>query len=279
MRPDPILPSPGKLGVANGTAFHVYGKGQPLVLIHGVGMSQAVWAPQMAAFADRYQVVVYDMLGHGDSRLPAEQASLGDYAAQLLDLLDVLDIPAAHVVGHSMGALVALEFALNHPERTRSVTALNAVYCRSPEQSAAVMQRAETLADIGNDVTVEATLERWFDAPTPPHLLSTAMLVRGLLKSVDPVGYARTYRLFASSDRAHVDRLPTLTVPALFMTGELDPNSSPAMSQAMAAATPQARLEILPGERHMMSLTAPEIVNQRLRAFLEAAVPVDDNPN
>jgi (E)-2-((N-methylformamido)methylene)succinate hydrolase len=263
----------GKTGESAGT----------VVLIHGVGMNQSVWAPQIEALAVSFQVVVYDMLGHGESALPTPAPTLDEYASQLEALLDALQIERAHVVGHSMGALVALEFALMHPQRTASVAALNAVYDRTPAQREAVMTRAATLDDtragvgasVGAGVDthsgVDATLSRWFGDPIPVHLTQAAHAVRELLVSVDPIGYARTYRLFASSDDAHVGRLANLTVPALFLTGECDPNSSPAMSRAMAAAAPFGRAEIIDDERHMMNVTDPARVNARLIAFLNEA--------
>jgi len=263
-------------GEAAGTSYSVYAPhsaeaGATVVLIHGVGMNQTVWWPQIAALTASYQVVVYDMLGHGDSALPTATPTLDEYASQLSALLDAMHIERAHVVGHSMGALVALEFALTHPQRTLSVVALNAVYDRTPEQREAVMTRAGTLGDVPLDTGVDATLSRWFGDPVPGHLTQAAQAVRGLLLSVHPIGYARTYRLFACSDDAHVGRLASLAVPALFLTGECDPNSSPAMSRAMAAATPFGRAEIIENERHMMNVTDPEGVNERLLAFLAQA--------
>jgi pimeloyl-ACP methyl ester carboxylesterase len=263
-------------GEAAGTSYSVYtpqsaAARATVVLIHGVGMNQTVWSPQIEALTASYQVVVYDMLGHGDSALPTAAPTLDEYASQLKALLDAMRIERAHVVGHSMGALVALEFALRHPQRTLSVVALNAVYDRTPAQREAVMTRAATLGNVPLDTGVDATLSRWFGDPVPGHLTQAAQAVRGLLLSVDPVGYARTYRLFACSDDAHVGRLASLAVPALYLTGERDPNSSPAMSRAMAAATPFGRAEIIANERHMMNLTDPEGVNERLLAFLAEA--------
>lgn len=263
-------------GEALGTSYSVYAPRSEearatVVLIHGVGMNQSVWSPQIGALSTRYQVIVYDMLGHGDSVLPSAAPTLDEYAAQLKLLLDAMRIERAHVVGHSMGALVALEFALTHPQRTLSVVALNAVYDRTPAQREAVMTRAATLGDAPLDTGVDATLSRWFGDPVPGHLTQAAQAVRGLLLSVDPVGYARTYRLFASSDDAHVGRLASLAVPALFLTGECDPNSSPAMSRAMAAVAPFGRAEIIANERHMMNVTDPDGVNERLLGFLAEA--------
>lgn len=255
--------------VVGGTAFSVHGSGEPLVLVHGVGMGKEIWTPQIAAFSRDYQVIVYDMLGHGGSALPAADVTLRDYANQLAGLLDHLGIAAANVVGHSMGALVALEFALAYPQRVLRVAALNAVFMRSAAQRAAVLERAAALAHTGVSATVDSTLDRWFGQPVPAELEQSASMVKHFLNTVNPQGYARTYQLFASSDAVHADGLPALAMPALFMTGECDPNSSPEMSRAMAALAPQGQLDIVAAERHMMNVTAPERVNRRLRIFLE----------
>jgi pimeloyl-ACP methyl ester carboxylesterase len=251
------------------------GRGEAVILIHGVGMNASVWDPQTRALSRDHELVAYDLLGHGGSSLPPADASLSDYSDQLLSLMDALGIDRAHLVGHSMGALVALEFALTHPGRLSRVAALNAVYCRTAEQRQAVQRRAQSLEHEGDPTANEGTIARWFGDPVPSQLAGQAELVRELLRSVDAAGYARTYRLFARSDEAHRGRLQDLAVPALFMTGELDPNSSPVMSRAMAAAAPQGRCEILPGARHMMTVTHPEEVNARLRAFFASAAPCD----
>ncbi len=262
---------PVRSGKAGPTAFTVQGQGEPVVLVHGVGMAREIWAPQAAALAQRHQVVSYDLLGHGDSELPPEGVTLQDYAGQLADLLDHLGIAAASVVGHSMGALVALEFALAQPARTLRVAALNAVFERTPEQRAAVEARAAALREGGPAASVAATLERWFGDPVPAQLRGAAEQVGRLLRDVQPLGYARTYALFAQSDRVHSQRLAQLQVPALFMTGAHDPNSSPAMARAMARRVPGARLEILADARHMMTVTDPERVNALLSAFLSGS--------
>ncbi|MES2402264.1 MAG: alpha/beta fold hydrolase [Pseudomonadota bacterium] len=260
----------GLSGVAGGTAYSVYGSGAPVVLIHGVGMEQAAWTAQVEALAAGYQLVVYDMFGHGKSRVPPEGVTLADYADQLSDLLDHLGIAAANVIGHSMGALVALEFALGRPHRTTRVAALNAVFMRTPEQKAAVMARAAALKDVGVSATVDATIARWFGTPVPDALRASARMIAGILANVNAVGYARTYQLFATCDSVHADRLASLEMPALFMTAEFDLNSSPAMSAEMARRAPQGELSVIPGARHMMNVTDPQEVNRQLRSFLEA---------
>lgn len=262
------LELPGPLQQCGPTAFSVWGQGTPVCLVHGVGMRQQVWAPQVQALAKDFQVITCDMPGHGQSDVPPEGVQLAYYADRLRELLDHLGIERAHVVGHSMGALVTLEFALNCPQRCLRVAALNAVFCRTAEQSAAVIQRADSLGTKGIEATLDTTLARWFDPASAAHIQQMASQVRGFLSGINLDGYRRTYALFARSDRAHETRLQQLQVPALFLTGELDTNSQPHMSQAMAQLAPQGIADTLPDARHMMPLTHASEVNVRLRAFL-----------
>ncbi len=251
-----------------GTAWSAYGTGVPIVLIHGVGMSQQVWAPQVQGLSAGFRVVVYDMLGHGQSAMPEQTRDIGDYATQLVQLLDALDIAQAHIVGHSMGALITLEMAIAHADRVHSATALNGVYCRTDAQRAAVAARARALAERGKPSSVLDTIHRWFGCPVPPQDRAAADLCTELLQQVPLAGYARAYRIFSESDRRHHGRLQHIRVPTLIATGELDPNSTPSMSEAMHAGIERSLLSILPGQRHMMSLVATDAVNALLRNFI-----------
>lgn len=265
--------------VALGTAYRAEGEGESIVFVHGVGMNKDVWAPQLDMFAATHRVVAYDMLGHGGSRLPPAEPTLSDYADQLRRLLDALGIERANIVGHSMGSLVALAFATVFPDRVLRLVALNAVYDRTPEQRAAIQARAATLAQEGIGATLDGTLARWFGEPGNGSLAERARQVRAWLEAVDPIGYARTYGLFATADDALASKLDRLAMPALFLTGEHDLNSSPEMSRRMAAIAPKGMVRVIPGERHMMSFTSPETVNPILRDFLsvpvEAAAPAE----
>ncbi|MFO1057912.1 MAG: alpha/beta fold hydrolase [Dongiaceae bacterium] len=254
---------------AGGTAYRAEGSGEPIMLVHGVGMNKAFWTHQVAAFATSHRVIAYDLLGHGETASPDGPPTLASFVRQLGDLMDALGLAAANVVGHSMGALIALGFALEQPTRVLRVAALNAVHERSDEQRRAVLERAGHLARSGAGPLVEQTLARWFgEHPGPQHAESVAR-ARAWLAAAPPRGYAEAYRVFAESDRAHAGRLQALRMPALFLTGELDPNSTPEMSARMAAAAPQGTSVALPGERHMMVLASASAVNRELRAFLD----------
>jgi pimeloyl-ACP methyl ester carboxylesterase len=261
---------------SNGTAWGRTGSGKTLVLLHGVGMNKSVWAPEVHLLSDSFDVLVYDMWGHGESDLPAGELSLTDYTNQLTELLSELKISHAFVAGHSMGGLIAIDFALSHSEMCLGMCALNAVFSRTPEQSAAVKTRAQDLADGNISMNISDALERWF-GPTGSHPHPDAEeLAHKLLKSVNPAGYAAAYRVFASADKVHASTLHKISVPTLFFTGELDPNSTPAMSEAMAALVPNSQWAVLSGERHMMTLTAAPIVSDAIRDFIYSVSPSPD---
>lgn len=258
-------------GVASGAIGYIRsGTGEPLLLIHGVGMNATIWQPQIELLKSRYDVIAIDMLGHGESRLPPENPVLSDYAEQVIELIDHLGLKKVSIVGHSMGALVAQEVALSAPERVRRIVSLNAVFRRPPSLARAVRERAAGLDSRGEASSVAATIARWFGDPVPAELAEAAAKARDALERVDPVGYARTYRLFAHADADHADRLAELAMPALFMTGSEDANSSPVMSAAMARLAPLGRCIVLDGERHMMALASPEKVTRHIIAFLES---------
>ncbi|WP_192384035.1 flavin reductase, partial [Mesorhizobium silamurunense] len=112
------------------------------------------------------------------------------------------------------------------------------------------------------------TIARWFGDPVPAELIAAAGKTAAALGEVDPEGYARTYRLFARADSDHADRLQALAMPALFMTGSEDKNSSPAMSAAMARLAPHGRCTVLLGQRHMMAVAAPDLTTRHIVDFL-----------
>ena len=254
----------------SGIAFLERGDGEPLLLIHGVGLNAEAWGPQIEALSDTHRVVALDMPGHGESALSGSE--LSDYVAQAVALLDQLGIARANVVGHSMGGLVAIGLALAHPERVLRLGVLNSVYERSPEARRAVEARAAEIALSGTCGDIEQPIRRWLGAgETPLHAR-----LRRWLSTMDPAAYARAYRVFATGDRLFSGQLGALTMPALFATGSDDPNSTPAMAEAMAAAAPRGKAAVLDGQRHMMNLVDPEGTTRLIRDLLSQPLdPLD----
>jgi pimeloyl-ACP methyl ester carboxylesterase len=183
----------------------------------------------------------------------------------MADLIDALGVSPVPVVGHSMGAMIALGLALDYPEKIAAVVALNGVYCRDPVARSAVEIRAAQLT--GGAFEVAGPIARWY--PDDPNG-ALARRTADWLHAIDPKVYAAAYRVFATSDHVHEGRLGELVCRALFLTGVSDPNSTPAMSARMAREAPNGRTVALPGARHMMHLTHPAEISNTISAFLDA---------
>ncbi|MCV2863367.1 alpha/beta fold hydrolase [Albidovulum sediminicola] len=235
------------------------GAGEPLLLIHGVGLRAEAWGPQMGLDA---HVIAVDMPGHGDSSPLAEGARLPDYVAWAARVIEALDLGPVSVAGHSMGSLIAAGLAVTRPDLVRRVALVNGVYRRTPEARAAVLARADDIA--AGKGSIEAPLARWFNADEE----AVRDRVAGWLSCVKQDGYASAYRAFAEGDADYADRLGDIACPLLALTGDGDPNSTPEMSQAMAAMAAQGRAVVIPGHRHMVNLTAPEAVTAELQRWL-----------
>ncbi|MBB4480788.1 alpha/beta fold hydrolase [Rhizobium etli] len=249
---------------AGGTAFHEAGSGEPLVLIHGVGMRLEAWAPQIAFLSAGHRVIAVDMPGHGESaKLPAG-SRLEEFVAWFGRFLDEMAIETVNVAGHSMGALVSGGAAATFGERISRVAYLNGVYRRDPDAKAAVLARAASIPVTGVDK--EGPLARWFG--DDPDSVVARELTRKWLSLVDPEGYAVAYAAFAGGDETYADRWKDVAGPALFLTGSDDPNSTPLMAEQMAALAPKGWVRIVEGHRHMVNLTAPDIVNSLLAEWL-----------
>lgn len=236
------------------------GDGPLLVLIHGVGLQAEAWGAQITALAQDYRVVAVDMPGHGDSPRLKETPTLAAYTDRIAE---VIDGPAT-VIGHSFGSMIALDLAIRHPAKIAGVAALNAIYRRSPQARAAVVARADGL-DGTSAADPAAPLDRWFGTEASEERTAC----ENWLRATNPAGYRDAYRVFAQEDGPKESDLQALHCPALFLTGGQEPNSTPAMSQQMAALAPQGRAEILPNAAHMAPMTHGADVNRILTGFLK----------
>ncbi|SEK86701.1 Pimeloyl-ACP methyl ester carboxylesterase [Roseovarius azorensis] len=255
-----------RFDLGDGLSGIVAGSGALVLLIHGVGLRAEAWAPQIDALSRYFRVIAADLPGHGKSRLGAE-AALEDYTARLAR---ALNHPAV-VIGHSMGAMIALDLARTVPGRVRGVAALNAIFRRGPEAKTAVQARAEYLSGAVRP-DPEPTLRRWFGAADT----EARRICRTWLEGVDAAGYRAAYGVFAREDGPSDATLRGLRCPALFMTGGQEPNSTPAMSEAMAALAPRGRVEVVSDAAHMMPMTHSAGVSERLLRFVKECQNDDD---
>ena len=249
-------------------ALRDHGAGDPVVLVHGVGMQSAAWGPQIDALAKDYRVIAVDMPGHGGSDPLPEGSSLTDYVAWCSQVIEELGLGPVALVGHSMGALIAAGFAIEHPSSVTRVALLNGVFKRNSTARNAVIARASTLRD--GEIDLKTPLDRWFGDSAVDQAARNQ--VAGWLSDVNLDGYATAYTAFAYGDATYADRISEIECPFLALTADGDQNSTPEMSHAMAKLAKNGRAVVIHGHRHMVNLTAADEVNTHLLDWLHAPV-------
>ena len=253
----------------DGTVYERNGSGPVVVLLHGLGLNRAMWQWLLPSLTDYFDVVTYDLWGHGESSNPPSAPTLRLFSDQLAGLLNEIRVNTTAVVGFSIGGMIARRFAFDYPPRLSALVILNSAHDRTPIENEAVQIRAEQAYENGPAAMVDAALERWF---TPNFRLKnpeTMDLVRGWLESNDSAVYPRIYRVLADGNAELVDVIKWIKCPTLVMTGEDDIGNSPKMAYRMAKIFPEGRSVILSGLRHMALAEDPDQVNYHLISFLQ----------
>ena len=245
-----------------------------LTLSHGVGADMESWDGVVAHLADRYRILRYDLLGHGESDKPAPPYAMADYVAEIAALLNEVGVSRTNLVGFSFGGMIGQAFALAHPHRLQRLVLVSAVAGRTPEERVRLVARADELETGGASRTVGAAVERWF---TPAFRAAHPEIVQQRVERVmrnDPVGYAAAYRVFAECDLA--PRLARIDAPTLVITGEHDPGSNVRMARLMRARIPGSRIRVLPELRHSLLLEAPSLIAALTDDFVQARLRGED---
>ena len=232
-----------------------------LVLLHGVGLDQTMWQPFLAALPPGIAVWAPDLPGHGANPIVPLPATLADLAAPVIDRL----LPGDHLVGFSLGALVAQHIARYHPALAGTLTSVSSVCQRTQAERESVLRRLEG-AEQDFPASVAASLDRWYGGTS----VSADLIARtrATLLANDIESYLGCYRVFATADAEIGPELGRITAPALAITGELDPGSTPEMSRRLARAIPRCRAVVVPGARHMLPVQTPQAVADAVTALL-----------
>jgi 3-oxoadipate enol-lactonase len=239
----------------------------PVALIHGVGADGTSWDQIAAALLPDFRVLRLDLRGHGRSGHIEGALTLDDFVQDVIDVLDACTVPAAHIVGFSLGGLIAQGVALQHADRVRRLVLLSAVAGRTPEERDRVTARLAILREQGIAAITGAAQERWF---TPEFIARNPDLVARRMRQLQEnhaPSHAAAYTVFSTSDLG--DRLHAIRAPTLIATGEHDVGSNTRMARFMHAQIEGSRLTILPGLRHSILVEAPEPVTRLVRDFLQ----------
>ncbi|MEX2482567.1 MAG: 3-oxoadipate enol-lactonase [Gammaproteobacteria bacterium] len=240
----------------------------PVILFsNSLGANLSMWQPQADHFSDRFRVVRYDQRGHGQSEVPDGPYSFDDLVADVLALADALGIGRFHFVGLSMGGMTALGLALARPDRLLSVTAANCVAGFPDEGRKVWDDRIKNVAEHGLEPLLDATLERWFTAPTRAARPAEMTAVREMVAATPVPGYLGCCAAIQALD--YTDRLAAITTPMLFIGSTHDVSTPPAAMQAMQAAVNGSRYVELDAA-HVSNLGQPAAFNRALEDFLDS---------
>ena len=249
-------------------AYVARGDGAPLVFVHGLGSSLRDWTTQVDHFAPHYRTIAVDLRGHGDSDKPRGRYTMRLFASDLAGLLQVLGAAPAHIVGLSLGGMVAFQLAVDHPELVRRLAIVNsapAVVPQNLKQKWQFKQRewivrflgmrrmGRVLADrllpeIKQQPLHDLFVERW--AANEPHAYLSA------LRAI--VGWS----VF--------ENLNEIQKPVLVISADQD-YTTPEQKRTWMEHLPNARLEVIQNSRHMTPLDQPAAFNTVLETFLNDA--------
>ena len=237
---------------SNGT-FYILNKnkGTPIIFIHGVGLNHKIWKPQFNEFENT--CVAYDILGHGKTPLKSSKLNFDNFSIQLLNLIDELNFNKIHLVGFSIGSLIARNFAEKYNDRLESLTLLCSIFKRSKEQQQIVNDRFE-LSKKSRSLSKQA-LKRWF---TDKYIIKNPKIyeeITSMLYENNIDDFLKIYELFVK----HEDN------ERFENTGEFDSGSTPEMSKNLSKHIKNSMVKIIKNGKHLCSIECADEVNHAIK--------------
>jgi pimeloyl-ACP methyl ester carboxylesterase len=252
-------------------AYELRGAGEPLVMIHGAQGDQSMFAGVAPMFTDQFQVLTFDQRGSGLSEKPDMAYSMAMFADDTAVLMEHVGFASAHILGVSMGGMIAQEFALCHPRKTRSLV----LGCTTPGGPKSIA--------LGGGALAQAYSTQPMSAEERGRLLAEACFTKGYIEKhpeiipamiesrrqrpIDPT--ALGHRMKAAHAHDTYDRLPQITCPTLVITGKDDVLISWENSRILAERIPGAKFVLLEPAGHLFWGEQPEQSRAAIRSFLQ----------
>ena len=249
---------------SKGTYYQLNKKKElPIVLIHGVGLDHEIWEYQFNSFENT--VLTYDILGHGKTPLGVGQVTFDDFSEQLINLIGELGIGKIHLVGFSIGSLIARNFATKHNDRLQTLTLLSSIFKRSNLQQKVVddrFEKSKNSSKMSNDALV-----RWFTEDYLKKNQEKSEWISSILSRNNMKNFNKIYELFVK----HKDDedFKKIIAETLVMTGEEDVGSTPEMSKNLSKVIKNSKLKIIPKGKHLCSIECVDDVNNAIKEHIK----------
>jgi 3-oxoadipate enol-lactonase len=239
--------------------------GAPVVVLsHGLGMSMALWDPQIRRLSATFQVVRYDHRGHGQSPVPAGPYTIEDMGHDVIGLLDRLNVDRVSLCGLSLGGMMGIWLGANAPERIdRLVLCCTAARMMRPEDYAT---RAQQVREHGLASVADTVIGRWFTPAFVARHSETITWVRAMLLATPAEGYAAACEAIAAMDQR--GELPRIAARTLVIAGAQDQATPPEQAYEIARAIPGAEAVVIPDAAHLANFEQAEPVTLQILRHL-----------
>ena len=251
--------------------YETHGEGTPLILIRGLGSSADHWYTQVPELSKHFRVIIFDNRGIARSTDSGEPFTIQDMAQDTIELLDHLGIQRTHLLGLSMGGMIAQEIAIQHPHRINGLI-LAVTHCGGDQQIKAAADVTETIQRLAIDNSLEARVMAATVFFAPQTLKENAAALQAY--SAASLKYTTAPEMIkrqmqAISTHATFDRLHRIKAPTLVLGGAEDVLIPPHNSNILSEQIPNAKLLIVPGGGHQVLIEQADACNQEIIAFLQ----------
>ncbi|MEU8639927.1 alpha/beta fold hydrolase [Amycolatopsis sp. NPDC048633] len=231
--------------------------GRPVVLLHPLALSGAVWDPVAEHLGQTHQVLALDARGHGESSWDGAEFTVDDMAADAAAVIEDFGAGPADVIGLSMGGSTALTLAATRPDLVHRLVLADATAWYGPDSVAEWAQRAERALALDRVAQLEFQRDRWFADAFRAEQPDEVQRVCDIFVATDSKAHAAACRALGGLDAR--DRLGDVRAGTLVLVGAEDYATPPSMSQELAAGIEGARLQVLDRARHLSLLERPDL--------------------
>ena len=238
----------------------------PIVFVHGIGLNKEIWYPQIEFFKS-YNVITYDLIGHGKTPLNKNELNFQDFVKQLLNLINELEVKKIHLVGFSLGALISRHFASEYGDRLSSLNLHGSIYKRSIEQKRVVENRLELLKT-DRPASKDRAIRRWFTAEYIKNKPEMYKNIYSMLDDNNPENFLKAYKLFVFYQDDD-DMLKKIYTSTLVTTGQNDVGSTKEMAINLSENIKNAKYAEIRNGKHLCSIECSSEYNKILENFID----------